>query len=178
MSTTRERREARAARLNEWADKREAKAAAEHRNGDLREEVSGIPMGQPILAGHHSQRRHENAIEKANAASRRAIDNSDKASEMRSKAANIEAAAANAIYSDDEDAVDRLRERIAQLEAQRAGMKAANAAFRKQHSAALKAMDAYERGEAVPYPSYALANLSGKITRNRQRLADLERTAA
>ncbi len=173
MSTTRERREARAARLNEWAGKREAKADDLHRRGDLREEVSGIPFGQPILAGHHSANRHRNAIEKANRASRRAIENDDKAREMRSKAANIEAAAERAIYSDDEDVAGRLRERIAQLEVQRDEMKAANAAFRKEHRVALKAMSAYERGQVVPFPSYALSNLAGKITRNRQRLAAL-----
>lgn len=165
MTTTRERREARAARLNEWARKREAKAEAEHRKGDLREEASGIPMGQPILVGHHSQRRHENAIKKANAATRRALQNDDKAREMRLKAANIEAAADRAIYADDEDAAESLAARVAELEAKRDQMKAANAAFVKANRAELKAMSVYERDRARPHPSYELSNLGGQISR-------------
>lgn len=173
MSTRRQRREARAARLNEWADKREAKADELHAKGDLRESVSGIPFGQPILVGHHSANRHRNAIEKANNATRRAIENDDKAREMRAKAANIEAAAERAIYSDDEDATERLRERIAELEARREAMKVANAAFRKAHRDELKAMSAYARGRAMPHPSYELSNLGGQISRYRARLAAL-----
>jgi hypothetical protein len=51
--TTRERREARAARLREWADKREAKSTAAF--DAVRQIADNIPMGQPILVGHHSE---------------------------------------------------------------------------------------------------------------------------
>jgi len=51
--TTRERREARAARLREWADKREAKAQAGFQA--VHDLADSIPMGQPILVGHHSE---------------------------------------------------------------------------------------------------------------------------
>ncbi len=175
--TTRERREARAARLNDWAEKREAKSAALHGAGDLREEVSGIPMGQPVLVGHHSQRRHENAIEKANAATRRALANDDMAASMRSRATNIEAAAENAIYSDDEDAIERLRERIAEREAERAAMKAANADFKARHKAQLAALSPFMRGQALPHPPYALTNIGATIRRDRARLAEMGRAA-
>jgi hypothetical protein len=50
MSTYRERREARAERLREWADKRAEKAgAAAERASEM---GAAIPFGQPILAGH------------------------------------------------------------------------------------------------------------------------------
>jgi len=42
-------------------------------------DLSFIPMGQPILIGHHSQRAHENAIERSNNHSRKSIEEEDKA---------------------------------------------------------------------------------------------------
>lgn len=51
-----ERMRARAAKLQETADK----------NGLhlFSEEHSGIPLGQPILVGHHSERRHRRHLER------------------------------------------------------------------------------------------------------------------
>lgn len=178
MSTTRERREDRAARLDGWADKREARAAGLSAAGDLREEVSGIPMGQPILVGHHSQRRHECAIKRANAATRRAIENGDKAASMRSRAANITAATDASIFSDDADAAEALTARIAKRETERDAMKAANAVFRREHKADLAALSPFMRGQALPYPPYALTNIGASIRRDRARLAALREAGA
>lgn len=167
--TTRERRELRAARLTEWADKREVRAeAAAEKAHDL---AGMLPMGQPILVGHHSQRGHERHIRNVNRAYSQAAENAEMARSMHSKAANITAAAEHAIYSDDGDAIERLSTRIVTLEARRAEMKAENAAYRREHKTTLAAMDAYDRGQAVPYPAYALTNLSGNISRQRRRLA-------
>lgn len=171
--TYRERREAKAARLIEWAEKREAKSDAMHAAADSH--TAGIPLGQPILVGHHSQRRHERAIERGWAATGRAFENDAKAAEMRRKAERIEAAASQAIYSDDPDAAERLAEKIAGLEAQREEMKARNAAFKKANKDRLKAMgSAYERNRALPHPSYELQNLGGNLSRLRKRLADMQ----
>jgi len=60
----------------------------------------------------------------------RSIDHTTKAAEMRSKAANIEAAAARSIYSDDPDAVEQLEARLAELEAKRDRIKAYNKSVR------------------------------------------------
>jgi len=95
---------------------------------------------------------------------------------MRSRADNIEAAAEHAIYSDDPDAIERLNVKLSDLEAKRETMKAANTEYRKGHRAELKAMSPYGRGQSVPYPSYALTNLGGTITRTRQRIEQLTRT--
>jgi len=54
-------------------------------------------------------------------------------------------------------------------------MKARNAEYRREHRAELKGMSPYERGQSVPYPSYALTNLGGTITRTRQRIEQLTR---
>jgi hypothetical protein len=94
----------------------------------------------------------------------------------RQAADTIEAQLDASIYDDDPDAIERLRERIEQREAKRREMKAANAAYRKQHRDELKGMTAYGRDRAVPFPGYALSNLGGCISRDRKRLARLERS--
>ena len=60
--TRRERLERKAEKRHEWAVSRTGKASAEWEKGDLREEKSGIPFGQPILVGHHSEGMHRGAI--------------------------------------------------------------------------------------------------------------------
>ena len=61
----REQAAARADRMDSRAEKRSAEAQRRFEASDLREEKSGIPFGQPILVGHHSERKHRNAIERA-----------------------------------------------------------------------------------------------------------------
>lgn len=75
---------------------------------------------------------------------------------------------------DDHDARERLTERIAELEAQRERMKAANAEYRKEHRAELKGLTKYQRDELIPYPGWALTNLGANIRRNKQRFAALD----
>lgn len=174
--TYRERREARAERLREWAGKRESVAGAMYE--DARAQTAQIPFGQPILVGHHSERGHRAAIERGWSKMGAAVENSRKAEEMASRADEIERQAAGAIYTDDADAAERLTAKIASMEAERERMKAANAAYRKDHRAALKAMSAYERGQAVPFPSYSITNLGGNISRAKARLAGLDRARA
>lgn len=180
MSTYRERRLQRAEKLREWAEKREVKADAAYR--DFRTRLDGIPPGQPILVGHHSEKRHRRELERIDNSLGRYVEHTKKAHEMAGSAAEIEHQADRAIYDDDPDALERLEERIAELEAERERRKAANTAYRKEHRAELAAMRPYERSEAIPYPTYSLSNLSGNIARLRKRIpvikARQERDAA
>ena len=188
--TYRERREARAERLRGWADKRTAKAAARFAGVDAI--ADGIPFGQPILVGHHSERRARRDQDRIHSGMRAAIDDTRTAEAMRSRADNIEAAAAHAIYTDDPDAIERLRERIGELEAQRARIGAYNAACRKAGRATAEAVAlldeaqrrdldsiarfaSYQLRDCGAFPAYATSNLSGNIARQRERLARLER---
>ena len=137
-----------------------------------------IPFGQPILVGHHSERGHRAHINRIDSAMRLAVDNDRQAAEMRSRAANIEAAAKQAIYSDDPDAIERLTEKIAKLETERDAVKQANAEYRKTHRDELRAMTSpYARDRALPYPRYVATNLTGNIGRLRKRLEQLQRPA-
>lgn len=182
--TTRERRERRAARLREWAAKREQKAVQS--SAQARELGSQIPLGQPILVGHHSERGHRRHLARIDSAMSRAAEHADKARSMESRADNIEAALDCSIYSDDADAVERLRERIAALEAERDRIKAYNASARKgapdeslldgRQRATLESVrrhTPYALGKGGGFPAYVLSNLSGNIKRNRDRLAVL-----
>jgi hypothetical protein len=107
---------------------------------------------------------------------------------MAGKAAEIDRQAENAIYSDDADAVERLTEKIAALEAKRARIKTVNALIRKVGLVdAGEQLTAEERAELLtlirlcPYhhcetrgfPPYHLTNLGGNINRLKARLASL-----
>lgn len=168
--TTRDRRLAKADRLRDYAGRREAKQDTLNEAARTDEDATGIPFGQPILVGHHSERRHRRAIERMDRAMGAAVDNANTAEEQRRRAENIEAAANRAIYDDDPDALERLTAKLAALEEQRETMKAENAAYRRNNKDRLKAMTPYERHHAVPFPAYALSNLSGVIGNTKKRI--------
>jgi hypothetical protein len=184
--TRRERRERRAERLRGWAEKREQKSDAAARTAHTI--ASGIPMGQPILVGHHSEKRHRAAIDRMHRNMSNAVEHSRKADSMRSRAGNIELELERSIYSDDDDAIERLEERIAELEAERGRIKAYNASCRKgqrdyslldeaqrKNLEVVARVQSYAIGKNGEYPAYALQNLGGNINRNKKRLAQLKR---
>lgn len=182
--TYRQRREARAERLKDWADKRDVRAEQAH---DGAASILGmIPLGQPILLGHHSQRRAERDQERITRGLRASAEHSATAASMRSRAANIEAAAESAIYSDDADAIEQLETRIAGLEDERSAIKAHNAACRKGTAdpSTLSAKLQRELANAVKvwgdvqcpggrFPKYTLENLGSRISKDRKRLAGM-----
>lgn len=108
--TYRERRERRAERRREWADGREAKAeAARQASHDA---TAGIPLGQPILVGRHSEHRHRNAIERSQRQASRSVEHFDMAKRHIEAADTIEAQLERSIYDDDPNAIEQLRARI------------------------------------------------------------------
>lgn len=156
--------------------------------------TAGIPFGQPILVGHHSEKRHRAAIDKGARAMDCMVAESKKASHYAGRA--IGAEQRNAIDSDDPEAVVKMREKIAELEAAQEREKALNVAWRKagkpgaadiegwrkwadavgvSHAIGDAAANrpAYEQG--APAPAYSLSNRNANIKRCRDRLAELER---
>lgn len=197
--TYRERRERKAERLREWADKREAKATSAFARSNAISDM--MPMGQPILVGHHSEKRHRRDVDRIHSGMSQGIENSRKADEFRSRADNIESACDRAIYDDDPDAIERLREKLAGLEAKREAYKATNKTHvsvgesRWQPCKIGKVLSkrtgfvTVEFGEGIAeevprskvHPalaSYVLQNLGGVITATRKRLESLERQSA
>ena len=126
----RERLERKADRRDEWAEGRDRKAEQSQAQAD---QLSlAIPMGQPILVGHHSEKRHRRDIEKINRATGQTIEHGKMADHHRSKADGIRNQLDRSIYRDDDDEVARLNERIAARETKQERMKAVNAYFAKR----------------------------------------------
>jgi hypothetical protein len=182
--TYRDRRLRRAERLHEWAGTRQQKSDASFAKALAA--VAGIPPGQPIWVGHHSEKHHRRALDRHDRAMRAGIEHQEQAASMASRAAEIERQADRAIYDDDPDATEQLRARIADLERRRERMKAINRAIRtgtgwsERLSPPLTDDERTDIDQAarfsgcVGYPPYALQNHGGNITRQRQRLARLQ----
>lgn len=183
------RQEEKRQRYAELADKAKAEAAAEYRKADLREEASGIPFGQPILVGHHSERRHRNAIKRADNAMRRSIEADEKAKYYERKA---ETYGQHGISADDPEAVIKLREKLAGLEQSQETMKAANRIIRskpkekvtdeklaKLADIGISESNARQLFEPdfcgrIGFPGYALQNNNANIRRVKQRIDELK----
>lgn len=166
--TYRERREARAERLRGWAEKRLVAASAVFKAGE--------PFRGDIA--FNTQPGHIPFRARLIAREERAYESTRKAESMESRADGIESQLAHAIYSDDPDAIPALEARLVTLEAKREQIKAANATYRKEHSAELKGLSVYEREQKLPHAGWELTNLTGNIARNRERLDMLKKRAA
>jgi hypothetical protein len=177
VTTYRERRLARADRLDTWAESNEQKA--DERYQAVRQTLDMIPPGQPILVGHHSEGRHRRDLARMDQNMRRSVEHSKKANRQASSAAEIRAQADGAIYDDDPDAIERLTAKLAELEAERGAINAYNKAHRAgkvtpELVAAVprKFREWYaDKGERIA--PYATQNLGGNIKRTRDRLARL-----
>lgn len=179
--TRRERLENKLEKRREWAAKRSAKASA--KIAQAIEMTSCIPMGQPILIGHHSEKGHRALLTRSDAAMRSGVESHDMAKHHESKAEGLEAQLDSSIYSDDPDALEQLAKRIAELEAERANMKAANVYWRKHRS--MKGFPGLTDEQAAkldadiptryswarqPFAPYSLQNLGGNIARLKKRI--------
>ena len=69
--------EARVDRFSGYADN--AEQSAESASNYAHSLVEGIPPGQPILVGHHSERGHRATLKRCDAAMRRALNESERA---------------------------------------------------------------------------------------------------
>lgn len=186
-------------RLLARAEAKEREASRRFEAGDLREEKSGIPFGQPILVGHHSEKKHRRAIERADNHMRKGVEASRQADELQRRA---NAVGSGGISSDDPDAVPKLKARLQELEALQERMKATNAAWRSAgrpkdadapawatveaklreagvegaHTLAAAARRAMSGNfvDRSPYPPYALTNNGANMKRIAERIRQLE----
>jgi len=81
-----ERAKRKAERLLGYANNADKRSEEAHEKADLSEEKTGIVFGQPILVGHHSERKHRRTIERAWDSLGKAVKESEKAEEYRSRA--------------------------------------------------------------------------------------------
>lgn len=181
-----ERQEARAERYREYTENAEKRATAAFNASNAA--VAGIPLGQPILVGHHSEKAHRRALERSNGAMMRSVHESEKAEYYRQKA---EAAENNDnIYLGDDDARERLKKKIAELTALQEQMKGANKIIRAKSLSDIEKIDALVNlgisrpqankmvGAQIIFPGYALTNNNAKISAARKQLAKAEALAS
>ena len=185
--TTRERKEARLERRLDWAESRDAKSAAAFDRA--RTIADGIPLGQPILVGHHSERHARADQARIEGGMVRGVESMNMAELHRSKADGIQRQLDTSIYSDDVDAVAQLRAKIAGLEAKRDRMKLVNALYKRGDAAGLAAIgldlgSIKAKLAAVgpywgdkPHLPYELTNLGGNIRRLQERIKAIEAAA-
>jgi hypothetical protein len=112
-----------------WADSASSKSATEFQKA--RDATRGIELGQPILVNHHSENHHRRAVEKSDSAMRRGVEASHRAAEHAGKAANLARQLDRTVFSDDEDAIEKIEARIATHERLADEMNKINKAWKK-----------------------------------------------
>lgn len=80
------RAEKKAERLRGYAVNAANRSKEAYKKTDLSEEATGIPFGQPILVGHHSERKHRKILERADNAMRKSIEEGVKAQDYENRA--------------------------------------------------------------------------------------------
>lgn len=118
--------------------------------------ASLIPFGQPILVGHHSERGHRKLIDKIHNKMGKSIEVGRIAEYYQNRADNI----GNNISSDDPDAIEKLKIKLAKLEDYQRDMKEQNAEARANKT-------------EKPFASYQLTNNNAVIRNVKLRIEQL-----
>lgn len=115
--TRRERLELKIQKRREWAEK--AVQRSEQRREAAQSMLAWIPLGQPILVGHHSEARHRRDVRRVDNHMRKSWEEAEKASSHLNKASTLETRLERSIFSDDPDAIEAIRAKIAKIEEER-----------------------------------------------------------
>ena len=102
-----------------------AKRQANSRYNSSKSITDPIPLGQPILVGHHSERRHRRDIQRSHDDMRKSVEAQNKADYYASKTVST------AIASDDPEAIQKLKDKLEQLQNNQEQMKLVNKLWRK-----------------------------------------------
>lgn len=152
--------------------------------------LAPIPPGQPILIGHHSEKRHRRALERHDTNMRKSIEARDKAAHYRAQAEGVgkTGRGGEAISSHDPDAVQKLTGKAGELSELREHMKKANAFFKKHKTLTgcdvpeqvieegRRNMQVWGNVYSAPFPPYSLQNLGARIRQATQRAETIEAT--
>lgn len=145
--------------------------------------LSGLGAGQPILVGHHSEVKHRRLLERSDNAMRRAVEEDKKSRYYAEKAASVGTAG---ISSDDENAIEKLNDKLQSLVKMQDKMKLINKQYKKGGWDAITAVPETEVKQLKqklalftyypkPYPSFELTNNNARINATKMRLAALQR---
>jgi hypothetical protein len=181
-----QKKAARIERQRTRAEKLRAGAEASHARA--KSIGDAIPMGQPILVGHHSQKRHERDLGKIDRSMRKSVELTRAADTLERRADRAEKS--DAVSSDDPEAVAKLRVKLADVDKDRGRMRDANIAIRAGGDVArrlnglgfsetrVKELLKPDPMGRIGFPAYALQNASTESARIKARIADLEKRAA
>ena len=186
-----DRQERRRERLEERAEKKRAEAKSRWAESDR---LSQAMNGQPVLVGHHSEKRHRRDIERMGNNLHKGCEAHNEAGTLERRAASVGSAG---ISSDDPEAAGKLQAKLESLTGGRDRMKAINAAWRKagkprpDNAEAWKSIAltlgfnvdsvrldmARDFMHRAPY-TYAITNIGSEIRRLEQRIEDLKKAEA
>ena len=142
-----ERRKRRIERYKELSLKAQERSS-QYSNSNANRILQIVP-GQPILVGHHSEKRHRKLIKKAQDDIRKSIEEDNKSNFYKERAENAEKS--KVIYSDDPQAIIKLKEKLERLENEKASIKA------REHS------------------TWELTNIGATIRETKKRIERLEK---
>lgn len=153
--------------------------------------LSNICPGQPILVGHHSEKRHRRDLEKTDNLMRKSINEDKKAVYFLDKAERLEDDNSGVISSDDPKALEKLRAKVDELEKRQSKMKTINVAYRAFAKKGIQALEGFDLTdedklfiagwqpaysfETAPVQQFSFTNLNAKIKAAKARILHLEK---
>lgn len=175
MTSNRDQRKARAEARRQRAEARYQAAADDYQA----QPAHRIPLGQPILLGHHSQRRHERDLQRLQRAEDKRYEAYVQLQAAEERARN----AGSSIQTADDDAVEALTSKLAAAEAEHAAYLAHNTAVRRgaclvDDCPGCRKLRRAGRAAAERLPGYALTNSRARINQIRRQLTDAQAHAA
>lgn len=180
MSNFEDRKAARIERYKNLAAKSNEEAEARHAIN--RRQIESM-AGTPILIGHHSEKRHRRALERIDQNFSKAHDLFEKSKyyDQRVKAAENN----KAIYTDDPEALQKLKAKLTELEERRERIKAINKITRNisnsEELLAVPDLSNEEKAElqsinsiwgGFRFPAYVLQNLGASIRTVKSRIEE------
>lgn len=186
MNSYEERQQERKERYLQLAEQAERESSAVW--SEAQRMADAIPMGQPILVGHHSERADRAFRGRIDAKQHKAFDLSSKAAYYRDKAESV---GTGGISGLDPDAVAKLEKELEKRIKAQEEMKAANRAVKmkdiEKGNAKLREMGYTDSNISelrkpdfcgrIGYPDYALQNNNASIRRIKERIAELKAQA-
>jgi hypothetical protein len=176
-----ERRQNRIDYANDQADKNNK--LSDQLYNRAKEMGAVIPMGQPILMGHHSEKRDRNYREKIHNTFGKSVKAWEKAKYYADKAEAIENN--TAIFADDPQATEKLRQRVEELQNLQDTMKLINKLLKKKDKQTFLKIEGVtedlwqklstpDRVHGIGFPRYKLQNNNANLKRLKLRLQNLE----
>ncbi|MEZ8107402.1 DUF3560 domain-containing protein, partial [Vibrio cortegadensis] len=172
-------------RLEARADK--AQSESERYYLASKERASHIPFGQPILVGHHSEKRARRDAERIFNDMGKSVKAQQKADNLNNR---VESVGTAGIASDDPEAIQKLKSKLTSLERSQEMMKSINKVIRSNNLSEADKMEfmqvthqltqkqAHEllhpNFGSVGFADYSLRNNNATIRATKQRIKELE----